>query len=184
MPLYKAVITDTEDKNFRQEFMVTRDAWAVMPENRNDGGKSLQLTNISFYPQGNNEYDAKVHGSYPHGNDTAALRLSKNGSEKLKSQSIKNLKGKDVDSSSNVLIHVGAIYANDEEGVIRAGGSESCFGIVNENNSKTNPSDNQTNKIINTIKGQANKSKTNPGKIKVIINNRQDVQRNKEINVN
>jgi RHS repeat-associated protein len=184
VPLYKAVITDTEDKNFRQEFMVTRDAWAVMPDDRNSGGKSLRLTNISFDPQGDSEYDAKLQGSYPHGNDTSALRLSKNGSEKLKSQARKNLKGNNVDSSSNVLIHVGAIYENEEEGVVRAGGSESCFGIVNKNNSKTNPSDNQTNKIISTIKEQANKSKTNPGKIKVIINSRQNVQRNKDISVN
>lgn len=57
------------------------------------------------------------------------------------------------------------------------------FGICNPGNSSSNPSNSYSNEMLNTIQKQADKSKTNPGHIRVIIDKREgdEFPKNKDI---
>jgi hypothetical protein len=57
VPLYLAIVTDDQDKDFKMSFLVTRDAWVL---NKEEGG-DLLLDNIAFEPArgGSNEYVAE-----------------------------------------------------------------------------------------------------------------------------
>jgi RHS repeat-associated protein len=168
--LYKAVVTDTEDKSFKMEFLTTRDAWV-------DTDGSGVATNVAFEPKdGNiNHYTGKVMGNgYPAGNGTEALKLSQNGSEVVHAQgnqaSVDMGYRKKTDVASGVMIHVGGNYQKDGKNKVAA--SEGCFGACNPGNSSTNQSNSYSNTVMNAIQNQANKSKTNPGKIEIIIQKR------------
>ncbi|MCY1663111.1 RHS repeat domain-containing protein [Chryseobacterium sp. SL1] len=180
VPLYKAVVTDDEDANFKMEFMVTRDSWVV----NQDKGNSMTLDNIAFEPKvgGSNEYDTEFIDVYPHSNDTAAFELRQEGSKILDSEPRKNDKGQDATSASSVMIHVGGVYKNEEENKIRHSGSLACFGIVNNNNSMKNTSDSEAKRVIGGIRKQADKdSMFGYSNIKVIIQPRTNVQRTQEV---
>ncbi|ATL49590.1 hypothetical protein COR50_21765 [Chitinophaga caeni] len=108
--LYKVVVTDTEDANFRMEFSVTRDAWTV------EQGNST-ASNVAFEPKdGNvNNFTGKVmNGGYPKGNGTEALKLTQKGSEVVHAepnQTSVNMgcRNKD-DVAAGVMIHVGGNF--------------------------------------------------------------------------
>ena len=55
--------------------------------------------------------------------------------------------------------------------------SEGCFGITDGNSSSSNPSNDYSNKVLGSIIDQANKSKTNKGKIEIIIEKRNSTER-------
>jgi hypothetical protein len=168
--LYKAVVTDTEDSSFRMEFSLTRDAW-VDP----DGGGVAK--NVAFEPKdGNiNHFTAKeMSKGYPEGNGTEALKLTQYGSEVVHAES--NQTSVDMgyrnkkDVASGVMIHVGGNY--DKGGKNRVAASEGCYGVCNPDNTSSKQSNNYSNNVMNKIQNQAAKSKTNPGKIEVIIQKR------------
>ncbi|PLK42059.1 hypothetical protein [Emticicia sp. TH156] len=168
--LYKVVVTDTEDSKFRMEFSVTRDAWV-------DSDGSGIAKNVAFEPKDGNQnhYTAKVMGNgYPAGNNTEALKLTQHGSEVIHAEpnqtSVEMDYRSKADVAAGVMIHVGGNYnlgANS-----KTAASEGCFGVCNNNNSKSNPSNSYSNSVLNAIQNQAAKSQTNPGKIEVIIQKR------------
>jgi hypothetical protein len=55
---------------------------------------------------------------------------------------------------------------------LRLSGSKVCFGIVNPNNSKANPSNAETRSVIEKIVSQADKSQTDKGRIDVTVEKR------------
>ncbi|WP_262494369.1 RHS repeat-associated core domain-containing protein [Flavobacterium cucumis] len=169
--LYKVVVTDTEDSNFKMEFSVTRDAWTV----ENPGSNTA--SNVAFEPKdGNlNHFTGNVmNGGYPKGNGTEALKLTQKGSEVVHAEpnqtSVNMGYRNEDDVAAGVMIHVGGNY--DYNGSSKVAASEGCFGIVNNNNSSTNTSNTETNNVLSAIQTQANKSQSNPGHIRVIIEKR------------
>ena len=169
--LYRAVVTDTEDANFRMEFSVTRDAWSVTEQGSN------VANNVAFEPKdGNiNHFTGKVMADgYPQGNGTEALKLTQRGSEVVHAEANQNsvkIGYRDkADVASGVMIHVGGNY--DKGGKNRIAASEGCFGICNPGNSSTKQSNSYSNNVLNLIQNQADMSKTRPGHIEVIIQKR------------
>jgi len=168
--LYKAVVTDTEDANFRMEFTVTRDAWEDV-----DGDGVAR--NTGFEPKDGkiNHYTAKeMPNGYPNGNGTEALKLTQYGSEEVHAapnQTAVDIGSRDkLSTAKGIMLHVGGNY--EKGGKNSTAASLGCFGVCNPKNSATNQSNNYTNKVMNTIQAQAAKSTTNPGKIEVIIQKR------------
>ncbi len=169
--LYKVVVTDTEDANFKMEFSITRDAWTV------EQGNST-ASNVAFEPKDGdvNHFTGKVMpNGYPQGNGTEALKLTQYGSEVVHAEpnhtSVNMGYRNKVDVAAGVMIHVGGNY--DKNGKNRVAASEGCFGVCNPGNSSSNQSNTYSNNILNTIQGQANKSQTNPGHIRVVIEKRE-----------
>lgn len=180
--VYRAVVTDTEDSNFRMEFGVTRDAFAVTKAGFGDGKGPRTASNVAFEPANgdNNTYKAdNIESGYP-SPGSSALVLSQDGSKSMaaepRSASVDlgyrtpGNKGK----ATGVMMHVGGYYTNSQGGA-NLGASEGCFGIINPGNSPSNPSNATTNNVIGTIVNQANKSKTNPGLIEVNIEKRKNI---------
>lgn len=181
VPLYKVTVTDTEDKNFKMTFSVTRDAYAVRPGDSKNG--TMTLTNVAFEPKdGNvNHYTAKViPGGYPAGDGTKALKLTQRGSEVMHAEpndaSVELDYRKQNDVAAGVMIHVGGVYEH-ANGTTSTAASEGCFGVTDGNSSDTNPSNTYSNNVLEKIINQANKSKTNKGKIEVIIQKRSAAER-------
>gem|GEM_PF-2020843 len=170
--LYKVVVTDTEDANFRMEFSITRDAWTV----ENPGSNTA--SNVAFEPKdGNvNHFTGKVMpNGYPQGNGTEALKLTQHNSEVVHAEpnqtSVNMGYRNKADVAAGVMIHVGGNY--EKNGKNRVAASEGCFGICNPGNSSSNQSNTYSNNILNTIQQQADKSQTNPGHIRVILEKRE-----------
>lgn len=178
--IYKTTLTDSKTNEIWMEFGVTRDAFAVLKENSYD--KYVILTNFAFEPKDKdiNHYAAKFMEAYPYKpikNDTPALKLIQKGSEVIHASSNKDAislgyRSKE-DVAKGVMIHVGGVYKNEnfEDYVIAA--SEGCFGIVNNNNSSKNPSDELTIKIMGKIRELSNNSVEQKGHIRVIIEKRE-----------
>jgi hypothetical protein len=170
VPLYKVTITDTENKNFKMTFSVTRDAWTVKQ------GDS-KASNVAFEPKdGNlNHFTGKIMPKgYPPENGTEALKLNQYGSEVVHAEANQAAVDMDyrnkTDVASGIMLHVGGYY--EKSGNTKLAASEGCFGIVNPNNSPTNPSNEYSNNILNSIINQANSSQTDNGKILIIIQKR------------
>jgi RHS repeat-associated protein len=176
--VYRAVVTDTEDSNFHMEFGVTRAGYAVtLPNAQNaanasgNGDGPRTATNLGFVPAkgSSTTYDAEptqVAG-------LPALRLSQNGDTKLSSADRTaaiqaGVPGANKNSVNGVELHVGGSYVAPN-GQTRSAMEYGCFGIVNTNNSPSNPSNTTVTNVVNTIVNQANNSKTDPGKIQVVI---------------
>jgi RHS repeat-associated protein len=174
--LYKVEVTDTEDASFKMSFMITRDAYTVLPGD--DKGTSLTLSNTAFEPKdGNvNHYTAKViDGGYPKGEGLKAFKLTQKGSEVMHAapneNAVKAGSRTKSDVASGIMMHVGGHYKH-KDGTTTVAASEGCFGVVNNNNSATNPSNTVSNSMLGKIITQANKSTTNKGKIEVVIEKR------------
>ena len=182
--LYKVEVTDTEDANFKMSFMITRDAFTVLPGD--DKGGSMTLTNTAFEPKdGNvNHYSAKeIQGGYPAGDGTTALKLTQKGSEVMHAESNESPYRTKSDRATGIMIHVGGNYKH-ADGSTTVAASEGCFGVSNNNNSASNPSNSVSNNVLGRIINQANKSQTNPGKIEVIIEKRNQSEIPNKIEVN
>jgi RHS repeat-associated protein len=186
VPLYRAIITDDEDSDFRMETMVTRDSWKV----NNVEGNVASVSNLAFEPAdgGNNEYDGVYNAPYPHGNDTAGYALTQDGSRTLESEPRSNVNGETVNSATDVMIHVGATYQNEKDDTYggktrtRAGGSLACFGVVNKGNSANNTSDKETKRVVGGVRNQSDKdSWFGHSNVKIIIQKRQNVERTKQV---
>ncbi|NQX42971.1 RHS repeat-associated core domain-containing protein [Pedobacter steynii] len=187
--VYKAVVTDTEDASFRMEFNVTRDAFVVTNSSymaaaqKNGNGDGPRLaSNIAFEPLdgAKNTYSGYIReGGFPKG--SRALYLGRLGAGpsgvELASTSRPAAKELNVSRSANsatgVMLHIGGWY-NTVSG-LQLGGSLACFGIVNEGNSKTLPSNSTAKDLIIAILEQANKSTTDNGRIDFIIDKRESV---------
>jgi hypothetical protein len=170
--LYRVVVTDTEDPNFRMEFSVTRDAWTV------ESPGSNTASNVAFEPRdGNvNHFTGDVMpNGYPQGNGTTALKLTQYGSEVVHAEpnqtSVNMGYRNKADVAAGVMIHVGGNY--EKGGQNRVAASEGCFGVCNPNNSSFNQSNTYSNNVLNKIQQQADKSQTNPGHIRVVIQKRE-----------
>lgn len=178
--VYKAVVTDTEDKNFKMEFGVTRDAMIVDKIEDVKSFNDIKLTNIAFEPASanDNKFQAVSRKDFPNGTGNEALKLKQNGTEIVKASPVDasyRWHFRDQpNQAKGIMIHVGGNYIKNKSSVVA--GSEGCFGIVNANNSSSNPSNNQTNNTIKAILNQAAKSKTNKGRIDVIIESRNSNQ--------
>jgi hypothetical protein len=177
--LYQAVVTDTEDKNFKMTFSVTRDAFAVK---EGDASKELlKMTNLAFEPKDDdiNLYTGKII-EYPRGDGTKALKLTQDDSEVVHADPNQASVDLDfrtkADIASGVMIHVGGTYQHSD-GSTSCAASEGCFGITDGNSSSSNPSNNYSNTVLNEIINQANKSKTNKGKIIIEIHKRSNSER-------
>lgn len=83
-----------------------------------------------------------------------------------------------TDVAAGVMIHVGGIYKKDNH--LRYAASEGCFGITN---SDKNSSNDYSNSVLNSIINQSQKSKTNKGKIGVIIEKRNKSERQQTKNI-
>jgi hypothetical protein len=177
--LYKVTVTDTEDKNFEMSFTVTRDAFAVKEGDAVNG--SMTMTNVAFEPKdGNvNHYIGKPM-EYPEGDGTKALKLTQYGSEVMHAEannaSVELGYRTKSDVASGVMLHVGGDYQH-ADGSTSCAASEGCFGITDGNSSSSNPSNDYSNKVLGSIIDQANKSKTNKGKIEIIIEKRNSTER-------
>jgi RHS repeat-associated protein len=174
--LYKVTVTDTEDKNYKMEFSITRDAFAVRSGDSRNG--VMTLTNTAFEPKDGkvNHYTAKVmKGGYPEGNGTKALKLTQYGSEVMHAEandaSVELGYRTKTDVASGVMMHVGGVYQHTD-GSTSMAASEGCFGVTEPGSSASSPSNDYSNRVIGSIIDQANKSKTNKGKIEVIIQKR------------
>ena len=179
--LYKVTVTDTEDKNFKMTFSVTRDAFAVKKGDAKN--EKMTLTNVAFEPKDGeiNHYTAKVMpNDYPEGDGTKALKLTQYGSEVMHAEP--NQASVDLeyrtkpDVASGVMIHIGGTYEH-ADGTTSCAASEGCFGITDGRSSETNPSNDYSNTILNKVINQANKSKTSKGKIEVVIEKRTPSER-------
>ena len=168
--LYKVIVCDTEDKNHHIEFSVTRDAFIMRKGARN--GKKIVLSNVAYEPKNgkDNSYTAQVI-DYPKGNGTKALKLTQYGSEVIYADpnniSVEMEYRNKSDVAAEVMMHVGGIY--NLNGKNHYAASEGCFGIANSDKFSSNA---YTNKIIDSIINQSQKSKTNKGRIDVIIEKR------------
>lgn len=177
--LYKVTVTDTEDKNFKMSFSVTRDAFAVKQGDASNG--NMTMTNVAFEPKdGNvNHYTGKPM-EYPAGDGTQALKLTQYGSEVVHAEandaSVELGYRTKSDVAAGVMIHVGGVYEH-ADGSTSCAASEGCFGVTDGTSSATNPSNDYSNKILNSIINQSNKSTTNKGKIEVIIQKRSSSER-------
>ena len=168
--LYKVTVRDTEDKNFRMEFSVTRDAFTVRKGDRN--GNRLVLSNVAYEPKNeeDNRYTAQVI-EFPKGNGTKALKLKQHDSEVMyaapNNVSVEMEYRNKSDVAAGVMMHVGGIC--NLNGKNHYAASEGCFGIANSDKFSSNA---YTNKILDSIINQSQKSKTNKGRIEVIIEKR------------
>ena len=168
--LYKVIVCDTEDKNHHIEFSVTRDAFIMRKGARN--GKKIVLSNVAYEPKNgkDNSYTAQVI-DYPKGNGTKALKLTQYGSEVIYADpnniSVEMEYRNKSDVAAEVMMHVGGIY--NLNGKNHYAASEGCFGIANSDKFSSNA---YTNKILDSIINQSQKSKTNKGRIDVIIEKR------------
>lgn len=181
--LYKVEVTDTEDANFKMSFMTTRDAFTVLPGD--DKGNSLTLTNTAFEPKdGNvNHYSAKeIQGGYPAGDGTKALKLTQKDSEVVHAEPNESPYRSKSDVAKGIMIHVGGNYKH-ANGSTSVAASEGCFGVSNNNNSASNPSNSVSNNVLGRIITQAQNSKTKPGKIEVIIEKRNQSEIPNKVNV-
>lgn len=179
--LYKVTVTDTEDKNFKMSFSVTRDAFAVKKGDAKNG--TMTLTNVAFEPKDGdvNHYTAKeMKGGYPQGDGTKSLKLTQYGSEVVHAEandaSVELGYRTKSDVASGVMIHVGGVYEH-ADGSTSCAASEGCFGVTDGTSSDTNPANDYSNKILGGIIDQANKSTTNKGKIEVVIQKRSSSER-------
>lgn len=179
---YKVLVIDESDPNFKFEFSVARDAFAVIPGD--DKGAKMVLSNMSFEPKNAkiNHYTGKYMPSYPNNNDTPAIKLYQKKSEVIHAEARPDallIKPKPyrykADVASGIMIHVGGNYLNEKYGD-SISASEGCFGIVNDNNSINKKSDKLTIEVINKIWKQAKKSKSNPEHIRVIIEKRDETK--------
>jgi hypothetical protein len=168
--LYKVIVTDSEDAIFSMTFNVTRDAWVDIDENG-------VANNVGFEPKNGkkNRFIAKeMPNGYPKGNGTEALKLYQSGSETVHAepnQAAVDANSRDkIDVAQGIMLHVGGNYEKNGKNSVAA--SLGCFGVCNKNNSSSNQSNNYTNNIMDKIKEQAAKSRTNPGRIEVIIEKR------------
>ena len=116
-----------------------------------------------------------MKNGYPAGNGTDALKLTQKGSEVIHAEP--NQTSVDMGyrkfgkgAAAGVMIHVGGNYENNGKNKVAA--SEGCFGVCNPGNSSSNQSNTYSNRVMDAIQSQAAKSKTNPGKIEVIIQKR------------
>lgn len=177
--LYKVTVTDTEDKNFKLTFTVTRDAFAVRDGDVEDG--VMTLTNVAFEPKdGNiNHFTAKPI-EYPKGDGLKALKLTQYGSEVVHAEaneaSVELKYRTESDVAAGIMIHVGGIFKK-ADGKTKCAASEGCFGVTNGQSSTQNPSNDYVNQVLGTIINQADKSKTNKGKIEVVIEKRNSSER-------
>ena len=168
--LYKVIVRDTEDKNYHIEFSVTSDAFIMRKGARN--GKKIVLSNVAYEPKNgkDNSYTAQVI-DYPKGNGTKALKLTQYGSEVIYADpnniSVEMEYRNKSDVAAGVMMHVGGIY--NLNGKNHYAASEGCFGIANSDKFSSNA---YTNKILDSIINQSPKSKTNKGRIEVIIEKR------------
>ena len=168
--LYKVTVRDTEDKNFRMEFSVTRDAFTVRKGDRN--GNRLVLSNVAYEPKNeeDNRYTVQVI-EFPKGNGTKALKLKQHDSEVMyaapNNVSVEMKYRNKSDVAAGVMMHVGGIC--NLNGKNHYAASEGCFGIANSDKFSSNA---YTNKILDSIINQSQKSKTNKGRIEVIIEKR------------
>jgi RHS repeat-associated protein len=179
--LYKVTVTDTEDKTFKLQFAVTRDAFAVR---KNDvQGDEMTLTNVAFEPKDAkiNHYTAKVMpGGYPKGDETIALKLQQYDSEVMHAEAndasleLKYRTVKDV--AKGIMMHVAGVYQH-KDGSTSCAASEGCFGVTDGKSSPTNPSNAHSNDVLGKIKDQAAKSKTRKGHIEVVIEKRNKNER-------
>jgi len=137
------------------------------------------LSNMSFEPKdGNvNHYSGKYMPAYPKKNDTPAIKLTQKKSEQMYAEARPDALLLDYrfkeDIARGVMIHVGGSYENENYGH-SISASEGCFGIVNDFNSPSNTSDKMTKEIIDKIWKQAQKSKSNPNHIRIIIEKRDE----------
>lgn len=119
-------------------------------------------------------------GGYPKGDGTEVLKLTQSGSEVMHAEanntSVELGYRTKSDVVSGVTLHVGGIY-NHADGSSSYAAFEGCFGVTNETNSAKNPSNNYSNRVLRSIIEQANKSKSNKGKIEVIIEKRSSNER-------
>ena len=110
--LYKVTVRDTEDKDFRMEFSVTRDAFTVRKGDRN--GNRLVLSNVAYEPKNeeDNRYTAQVI-EYPKGNGTKVLKLKQHGSEVMyatsNNVSVEMEYRNKSDVAAGVMMHVGGM---------------------------------------------------------------------------
>ena len=178
--LYKVTVRDTEDKNYKLDFSVTRDAFTVRKGDRN--GNKIILSNVAYEPKDekDNSYTTQII-EFPKGNGTKALKLKQHRSEVMHAEpndvSVKMEYRNKTDVAAGVMIHVGGIC--DLKGSKHYAASEGCFGIANDD--KT-PSNNYTNKILNSIISQSKKSKTNKNRIDVVIEKRNTNERSRTKN--
>ena len=87
------------------------------------------------------------------------------------------------DVASGVMMHVGGQYKHKDDTNSLAA-LEGCFGICNVGNSKSNTSNSVSNIVLGRIINQAKKSKTNPGKIEVIIDKSSKIPDKVKVNSN
>jgi RHS repeat-associated protein len=174
--LYKVTVTDTEDKTFKMSFTVTRDAFAV--KNGDEKNGQLKMTNVAFEPKDGkiNHYTGKrIPGGYPQGDGTKALKLYQKNSEVVHAEpndaSVELGYRNESDVASGIMLHVGGYYKH-ADGTVSCAASEGCFGITNDKNSESNPSNDYSNEVLGKIIEQAEKSKTNKGKIEIVIEKR------------
>jgi RHS repeat-associated protein len=179
--LYLVTVTDTEDKNFKMSFTVTRDAFAVKKGDAKNG--KMKMTNVAFEPEdGNvNHYTGKVMpGGYPIGDGTKAIKLTQYGSEVMHAEpndaSVELKYRTQSNVASGVMIHVGGIYEH-ADGSTSCAASEGCFGVTDGKSSDTNPANDYSNTVLGKIIDQADKSKTNKGKIEIVIEKRSASER-------
>lgn len=191
--VYRAIVTDTEDPNFRLEFGVTRDAFALTQANyissakANGNGDGPRLaTNIAFEPANgkNNEYRGYVKvGGFPKNSPTLYLANKGEDAGDIQLQSTyrpaaKELKfSSSATSASGVMLHIGGWYKTTQD--FRLSASEACFGIVNPNNSKANPSNAETKSVIERIVSQADNSQTDKGRIDIIVEKRKEIPKSR-----
>ena len=177
VPLYRVVVTDTEHNDFRMEFSVTRDAFAVTGI---DDGGDLVMENLAFEPKDdNNLYQAKVL-NYPHGDNDIALKLYEKGSQSLHAES--NLTSYNMGYRSNpsvangIMLHVGGIYTHDN-GSVSCAASLGCFGVTDGNYPSMNFSNDYSNANLGEIINQSQKSSKDRGRIDVHIDKRKRTER-------
>ncbi|RYD59285.1 MAG: RHS repeat-associated core domain-containing protein [Sphingobacteriales bacterium] len=177
--LYKVVVTDTEDRNFKMSFTVTRDALAVRKGDAKNG--RMVMTNVAFEPKDGriNHYTGKPI-VYPVNDGTKALKLTQYSSEVIHAEpnnaSVELGYRTKADVAAGIMIHVGGVYEH-ADGSTSCAASEGCFGITDGNSSDENPSNEYSNGILTTIVKKANQSKTNKGKIEVVIEKRDESER-------
>ncbi|MFC1226726.1 DUF6443 domain-containing protein [Pedobacter sp. BG31] len=192
--VYRAVVTDTEDANFRMEFGVTRAGYVVTEgsakkaygENGNWNG-ARTATNMGFQPAtgSSNIYQAqKTDSEVPKGSGLPALMLTQNGSTKLPSADRSAAVQAGVPDASKkgangIEFHVGGYYKY--QGKTTLSMAYGCFGIVNKDNSPSNPSNVTVKNVLGTIIDQSNKSQTNPGRIDVVVEPNSSDPKNKTV---
>ncbi len=135
VPLYFAIVIDTEDENYISVFYVTRDALTVREKDHH--GNILGVSNVGFEPKDDkhNRYRAKVM-KYPNGSNSLALKLMQDGSETIHAESnevsVEMNYRKKADVAEGIMLHVGGFYLRYGKPEIAA--SEGCFGITDGSN--------------------------------------------------